>query len=461
MYGRAMAHRRCSSRHRRAVATLAALLLASLFPSSASAVLGGVPEPVGGFVVSVLREGDSYACTGVIIDATHVLTHETCTNRPAWSAAVVAGSTVRADVSGVVSPGSQIVEVAARQTHPRNLVVANESRIGVLTLATPLTFDAQTYPVTLPAAGVYPPTGTVAHMAGFGSTSPTTANPGGVLYGLDSPIVQRLTCGGADRAVTLCTRTPAGSGCSTDLGMPLTVNGVLIGLHSSGTCAAGATDFWVNIAAPEILQFIQGNPNPPIAPRVGASNTISVPLAQTRQVATCNPSTLTVPATTVTFQFLTTAGGLLQDSASPTYVIGKHAVGATLTCREIASNDGGTLIDIAGNTIGPIALAPPPVLTVQVTRSPKKVKRGKTLTIAYRVTASEPVERLEACLSGPRAVLKRQRCTRAPQASAGFTASFKVKVPRKARTGTKTFTLMASVPDVPVGRAKVKVKVVR
>jgi hypothetical protein len=99
--------------------------------------------------------------------------------------------------------------------------------------------------------------------------------------------------GGEVDAVFLCASTPTGAGCNGDSGSGLTYGSipVLVGIMDTGEivsgepCSGGSDNGFVNVAAPEIREFIEGSENPPIAPRGGGVTIHAVP--KVGDMATC------------------------------------------------------------------------------------------------------------------------------------------------------------------------------
>jgi hypothetical protein len=292
-------------------------------------------------------------CGGSILDETHIVTAghcmfdpETGTRVPSADISVVAGT------SDFARPetGEQEVEVSAVRVHPDFDYATGPGApddVAVLELAKPLVFGTLVWPISLVAAGDQPGEGTQVNLTGFGLEAPA-GEPEGPLHSIGMTIGYSKPCGGDADAVLLCASAPGGSGCNGDSGSALTEGAtpVLVGVMdtvavSSGeSCRAGAQNGFVNVAAPEIRDFLEGSETPPMAPRGGGA--IIRAVTEVGHLMTCEPGAWS-GSPTFTYAFVNSANGqILQTGLSPTYPLTSADVGRTIYCQVSASNAGGT-----------------------------------------------------------------------------------------------------------------------
>ena len=125
------------------------------------------------------------------------------------------------------------------------------------------------------------------------------------LYRIEASLEEQGACG-TYNAVVLCAVSATGSACSGDSGSGLIVASALVGIASTARngCPAGGRVVYTNVAAPEILRFIQGEDAPPAAPHRLQSASLDVPPAmQVGQTVTCHPGVWTNEPT-FTYRFL-------------------------------------------------------------------------------------------------------------------------------------------------------------
>lgn len=268
-------------------------------PVKKPAIVGGTPITIAQVPWQVFLEstvpGGVARCGGTIINTTTVVTAAHCvydssTGQPILAAAM----TVKAGISDFRNPEAtrQDSPVAQVRVHPGYVYdlgsrgVAPDD-VAVLTLAVPLNFSGPAVRQIAPTSPfAYLAPGTAASISGFGRQT-AGGTPDGKLYGLDTTVGDPLACGGEANAVVLCVTSQVGSACQGDSGGPLTAGGVFAGVASfvtvsgpTGECGPGSLNGYTNLAAPEILEFIQGSANPPIAP---AAAETSAPAASSRR----------------------------------------------------------------------------------------------------------------------------------------------------------------------------------
>jgi hypothetical protein len=303
-------------------------------------------------------------CGGVILGESRVLTAAHCMFNPADGTqlatsdlVVVAGSS---DLDKREST-EQDATVASFRVHPYFDYAAGPGTpddVAVLTLSRSLNLTdsaAQAIGV-VPASTSLLPEGDQTRMSGYGRETPEFG-PSGELYSLDMTLGPNDACGGEANALFVCARTPSGSACSGDSGGGLTSTGgtpTLLGTLSTievefeQECDDGADNGFVNLAAPEIHDFIDNEYSlPPKAPRggngakmIGARYGVDGP--SVGETITCEPGSWSgEPA--FTYAFIDEATGqVLQSGASSTYQVTSADLGMRIFCRFLATNAGGT-----------------------------------------------------------------------------------------------------------------------
>jgi hypothetical protein len=202
------------------------------------------------------------------------------------------------------------------------------------------------------------------NLSGFGQENPGFRSSG-ELNSIGMTVGYPRKCGGEDDAVFVCASASGGSACFGDSGSGLTTLGAspaLVGVMDLvfGTnkefCRANSTNGFVNLAAPEIRDFIEGNPLPPQAPRGGSSIEVrGVPKAG--NTLTCSPGGWSGEPT-ITYLFIDSASGqVLQSGPSSTYALSASDVGRAILCEVQATNAGGTGV-VRTSSLRPIEAAP-------------------------------------------------------------------------------------------------------
>ncbi len=297
-------------------------------------------------------------CGGSILDETHVLTAGHCLYNPltqtrlsAAQMLVVAGTS---DVA-VKEAGEQESEVAAIRVHPYYDYASGPGTpddVGVIALKQALVFGPRAQPIAL--AGASPPEGSTATLTGFGLEAPQGAIEG-PLHSLELTTGFSRRCGREYDALFLCATAPGGSGCDGDSGSALTYGATpsLVGVMDTVqsvegmTCLDGAENGFVNVAAAEIRDFVEGSEAPPQAPRGGFGiELVAVP--QVGHTATCSPGSWSgSPSFNYVFRN-NLDDRTLQDGPTSTYSLTAADVGDTISCEVLAANPGGTGVNRTG-----------------------------------------------------------------------------------------------------------------
>ncbi|CAB4901834.1 unannotated protein [freshwater metagenome] len=438
------------------------------------------------------------ACGGAVIDATHVVTAAHCVlngrvDRPAVSFRVNSGFSRfnAAPGSGgepmpLASDTPQTRTVSAVRRHPGYVLRDGSSGtiadladdVAVLTLSTPLTFDANTQPIAL--ADVGPSPVGPARITGFGLQSDGGAADG-LLHALDVPLIDAatpLSAGGAGgvNALYAVSRTPAGSTCQGDSGGPLVQAGRLVGVVSSGpACGGGQPSFYTNVAAPEVREFVLGSDAPPAAPRGGEDVSLRTPRApRTGDALTCSAGTWSNAPAFVHVFTDTRTGRVLQSGPSPTHVLAPDTVGATVSCRAIATTAGGAGRTPSTTATAAVAQGPQARLRASVSISRSRVRRSGLVTVRVRVrnVGDAPAAGVRTCVRpGPRFLVRRtgggtlvggRVCFTNTSISRSTTKRLVLKVRRRAARGRTTVaSVSATAPTLRSASASRRVTVRR
>jgi hypothetical protein len=420
----------------------AAVLLAAALAATPSAVgvVAGNPVDVRDVPWSVLvihRVGSSGSiCTGAILDSTRVLTAAHCVvdGGVPYPASTL---TVRAGVTNAAQPSStdslQDRPVASIRVHP-GYVQADRSGgddVSVLTLATPLDLSGPTaVPIALPSPGMRWRIGDSVSLAGYGvKTIGGTVD--GTLNAMTGNLVDQGEClpPAYDTAngVLLCAFSSSSSPCSGDSGGALvlgTPGPVVIGVTRASSCRGNASASFADVTAPEILQFIQGNDNPPTAPRPSSPSSLGMPtpVMQVGQNVTCRPGGWS-GTPTFAYEFReSTSDAVLSSGPSPTYRLTDGDAGRILYCRVLASNDGGTTFDQSPTASSQVQAAP--ALAVPLAA----VRRGGTAAVRVKLLDwVRPFGKVDVCVRlAPR--IGWTACRTATPAGSAPTVVMRVKV---------------------------------
>jgi trypsin len=341
----------------------ATLALLGAGPEPAGAIVNGQPIPVTQAPWTVLVHAENSfganECTGSIIDAARVLTAAHCVTRlggePAPAVTIVAGTSNAKDRGQ-----GQQVPAASVRVHPYAQNGLGADDVAVVALQRPLDLSgpsAQAIGLVPPGPG--PALGATVAAIGYGQQSPT-ADSNGLLYLLPHELVDpylgvNSSCanGGDDAAVRLCPQSAAGAICFGDSGGPLVAGTppMLVGVASQGTgarigapetenCQAGKTSAFVNLAAPEIRAFIDGNDQPPLAPRLEGTVFVNRKGSRYRPRLVCERGDWSNNPT-VTHSWIDARGGKTLRKGR-TYRLSRRDKGRRLVCAVTGTNAGGT-----------------------------------------------------------------------------------------------------------------------
>jgi Trypsin len=331
------------------------------------AVLGEIPIEEDGKTIDFHQ-----LCGGAIIGETEVLTAAHCMFNPQTREPASANDFfVEAGSSDFkeTEPSEQNVEVESIRVHPYFSYAAGPGApddIAVLKLAHSLNLAGPAArAIGVVSAGPASAEGAQASFSGFGLQNASTVELTGKLYSLGMGVGLSEKCGGEADALFVCASTPTGSVCLFDEGGGLTSTGVtpaLLGILSTfegrnkETCDDSSLASFVNLAAPEIHEFIESKTLPPEAPRGGAGLKVAGVL-ETGKALTCSAGNWSGEPTFI-YTFIDSAEGqVLQSGSSPTYQLTAADVGLTILCQVQAANAGGTAVEQT-TALPPIKAAP-------------------------------------------------------------------------------------------------------
>lgn len=308
-----------------------------------------------------------YRCTGSIIDSLHVVTAAHCLYTDSGTPAVASNLLVDAGLSNFFTPtpsdAVQSLSVSAIRFFPSYVhdSAGASDDVAVLTLASPLDLRGPAVTaVALPAPNTPLHAGEGVAITAFGRQTPGAPSTG-PLASMTATVEEQGVCGeftgdalfGNHNATAWCLVSHSSSTCNGDSGAGVlttsgtpTLMGVLVG-PTSGICQIGGQNNFVDVAAPEILAFIQGSDTPPMAPSRTSSTKVklnwSSPILVGAKIA-CSTSGWKVPVR-VSYSFQNAANGkVLQTGTSPSYVVKAKDVGISILCQASVAGSGGTLV---------------------------------------------------------------------------------------------------------------------
>lgn len=358
------------------------MLIAAL-AASAAAIWTGTAVPavqiVGGAVTQIQSSpstvvvqyedtpGSYRDCTGVIIDATHVVTAAVClfagSDTPAAPSALLVAAGVSNFFAPIATDAQQTSSVSSFRIFPTYVYGSTDfsDDVAVLTLTPPLALTGPAVQSTaLPSPHTPAQGGEAVTIAAFGGESPGAA-PSGLLESMTATLDPQAVCGDytegtliadhnatarcfVSHSSTTCTGD-SGAGVFTAGGTP-TLIGIVVG-PTSGLCQTGGQNTFIYLAAPEILSFIQGSDSPPVAPRRTSSTKVNLDWSSPIVVGakiTCSTSDWKV-AVHVSYSFQNAANGkVLQTGTSASYVVKPKDVGIEILCQARVVSSGGTLL---------------------------------------------------------------------------------------------------------------------
>jgi Trypsin len=389
-------------------------------------------------------------CGGSILDTTHIVTAGHCAYGPEGQLLSPSAFFVGAGVSNALHPGptKEPRLVASIRVHPYFQYAAGPGTpddVAVFTLSSPLSPSIAVQPISLAPSGSSQPEGASVTATGYGLESLDT-ELSGELKSLTLGVRYSRECGGEADALFVCASAAGGTACIFDEGGPLTsmqAPSALVGVIDTiepvagNPCSAGALNGFVNVAAPEIRDFIEGSESPPQAPRGG--HAVIEGFVRVGRALTCLPGTWS-NSPTFAYVFENSSNKeVLQDGASSTYQLSSANVGQNILCEVQASNAGGTGI---GRTppIGPIEEEKSsPGSSSSTTSSSSSSGSSSSGSSASTATGMQEVAGFQAVAPPP--VPDAQLASTALLASLSGTVTVKVSCPAGETSCSGTITL--------------------
>jgi hypothetical protein len=405
------------------VRRLLVIVLLAASASPASGVVGGTATSVQSapWAVSIRQttRSGSLLCSGAVLDPLHVLTAAHCVFDLNGAVAVPSALTVRAGTSNFTSPDAGDAQqergVSSFRVHPSYtwLTFLTPDDVAVLALSAPLDLGTpQVQAAPLPSGAGFYPDGASVTLAGFGRQSGGGA-PDGSLNALSGTVDEQGECGGFSNrvlpyndAIAFCAAAPAAALCNGDSGAALVTQDAphtIVGIASAGAtgCTPGSHALYTNVEAPEILEFIRGDDQPPAAPRANLATHVELeaapPLRAGSTIRCTSGNWDGSPSITYEF-FDTRTQQVLQRDGRGSLLLTARTVGSTIACRAIATNGGGTAM-IETNGAGPVGAVP----KLEIERLPAlTVRRGGSTRIrVWLDPASGITGKYGVCLTPP------------------------------------------------------------
>jgi trypsin len=405
------------------VALVALLALPASTGLGARSVVGGSASLVTAAPWTVfIRQTTRTAilqCTGAVVDAFHIITAAHCTFDQSGNVAAPSAFAIRAGISNFATPAAGDAEqdrgVSSFRVHPGYVwsTGASSNDVAILALSVPLDLSTpQVQAAPLPdGRTVYPRAATVAVTA-FGREN-SGANADGSLNTFTATVDPQGECGQSlssivfsANAVAFCAASPTAATCNGDSGAPVVTadaTHTIVGIVSAGPpgCVPGSHGLFTNVDAPEIVDFIQGNDHPVIAPRANDTTFVQLvgqPPLHPGSTLTCTSGNWDgTPSLSYEF-FDVHTGQVLRQTAKGTLVITTQIVGNTIGCRVLATNAGGTAM-LEATDVETSRVVPP----LEIERvSPSTGTRGHVVRVGVWLDPAEGITgKYGVCVTPP------------------------------------------------------------
>ncbi|KAM5349925.1 hypothetical protein ACJ41O_006430 [Fusarium nematophilum] len=242
----------------------AAALPQSTDVAELNSIVGGEQAVPGDFpfIVSLSRTGGSHFCGGTLLNADTVLTAAHCSTGQTASRVQVRAGSLKRNTGGTLVGVSQII------IHPSYSSSTINNDVAIWRLSTPISTGSSVSYARLPAQGSDPVAGSLATVAGWGTTSEGGTSSPVDLRKVTVPIVSRATCRaqyGTSRITNnmFCAGLEQGGkdSCQGDSGGPIIddATGTLIGVVSWGEGCAQPDFSGVYARVGSLLPFISSN----------------------------------------------------------------------------------------------------------------------------------------------------------------------------------------------------------
>jgi secreted trypsin-like serine protease len=353
-------------------ASAAALVAAAACCAPAGAIVGGTTVPLSQhpYQVALIKAGQSATggqyCGGSIRDTLHIITAAHCVFDTSFTAPGQPAAASQVDVlagAGDLSDAAhgERPHVAAISIDPTYDSASFEYDAALLTLASPLTLDAEEQPVEVIDDNDWAATAPNAEffVTGWGDTQSTPRFPD-QLHGVAVNYIDDQTCQNyifgttAEAApVQVCAAGNGKDSCQGDSGGPLVrlfgaatpADDRLVGIVSSGVGCANPNGpgLYTEVAQNAIRNFLRQNQ--PVAAPVNQSAPTLAGVAAIGQRLTCSRGIWT-GSPSFSYQFVRSTAardvGIAANGAAADYIVTAQDAGTSLRCIVAATNPGGT-----------------------------------------------------------------------------------------------------------------------